>query len=377
MGLAASFLFLPRLFDKVEYSAGAVPLASVAAINLPPELPPPPKHLPKPEPLKGVYMSQCVVGTPSFRQQLVQLIEDTELNSIVIDIKDYTGAISFRTDNPVLASSVSTKCGAADMAGFVASLHEKGIYVIGRITVFQSPFHTASHPEWAIKTKSDPNKVWKDFKGLSFVDVGAKPYWDYIVELSKESYNIGFDELNYDYVRYPSDGPMSEVNATWSQGRTRAEVLKDFFAHLHGQLKPLGVITSADLFGLTTNAKDDLGIGQVLENALPYFDYIAPMVYPSHYGAGHLGFQKPAEHPYEVIKDAMDHATERAKLIDEPASKIRPWLQDFDLGAIYTPELIRQQMQATYDAGLTDWLLWDPSNKYTREALEPAKPATP
>ncbi len=358
-------------------------------------LPPSVIHLKTPESVKAIYMSQCVVGTPSFRDRLVDLVHTTEVNALVIDIKDYTGKISFTTENQALKDSVSGECGASDMASFIEHLHKKDIYVIGRITVFQSPYHTKIHPEWAVKTKSDPEKVWKDYKGLSFIDVSAKPYWDYIVELSKESYAIGFDELNYDYIRYPSDGPMSEVNPVWSHGLDKAEALEEFFKYLHDHVKPTGATLSADLFGMTTTNTDDLNIGQVLERALPYFDYIAPMVYPSHYPKSFLGLGNPNKDPYRVVNYSMMEAVKRMVattttvaafthtllstttkpyIYEKPvysAQKMRPWLQDFDYGGNYDVAEVQAQIKATYDAGLTSWMLWDPSNKYTKGALLP------
>ncbi|MEK7133828.1 MAG: putative glycoside hydrolase, partial [Patescibacteria group bacterium] len=243
------------------------------------------RHVPTPEMVKAVYMTQCVVGTPSFRAELIDLIENTELNAVVIDIKDYSGGIAFPSTDPALLPYVSKKCGAYDMEEFVKTLHEKGIYVIGRITVFQDPLYTRAHPEFAVKKSSDREIVWKDHKGLSFIDVGAKPFWDYIVTLSKASYALGFDELNFDYIRFPSDGDMKDIAYTWIEGKTKQESLEEFFRYLHGQLAVIPVSTrpaewvpvmSADLFGMTATNYDDLNIGQVLERALPYFDYIDP-----------------------------------------------------------------------------------------------------
>lgn len=149
-------------------------------------------------------MTSCVASSASFREKLVKLIEDTELNAVIIDIKDYSGTISFKSDNSVLVNG-GKGCVSGDMKEFVQELHNKNIYVIGRITVFQDPYYTKKRPDLAVKM-SDKETTWKDYKGLSFIDVGAKEYWDYIVELSKASYALGFDELNYDYVRFPSDG---------------------------------------------------------------------------------------------------------------------------------------------------------------------------
>ena len=232
---------------------------------------PPVTHIKTPEPLKAIYMTSCVAATPSWREKMTKLVEDTELNAMVIDIKDYSGTISIQTENPIFKENGGKGCRVSDMRQFIAKLHEKEIYTIGRVTVFQDPYYTKAHPEQAVKRLSDGG-VWKDHKGLSFVDVGAKPYWDYIVALSKESYGMGFDEINFDYIRFPSDGDMKDIDFTLSRGHTKAEALRKFFVYLRDQLKSTGMIISADLFGMTTTNTDDLNIGQVLENTLPYFD---------------------------------------------------------------------------------------------------------
>jgi hypothetical protein len=344
-------------------------------------------HIPTPQAVKTIYMSQCVAGTPSFRDKLVALVEETELNSIMIDIKDFSGGIAFPTEHPDLAPFVSDACGARDMREFIGTLHDKGIYVIGRITVFQDPLYTSMHPELSV-WKNAGGEIWKDHKGLSFIDVGAKPFWDYIVTLSEESYAIGFDELNYDYIRFPSDGNMKEIYYPFSEEVVTADPnfgkaiqLEKFFKYLSTKMDHTGAVLSADLFGMTATNPDDLNIGQVLERTLPYFDYVMPMVYPSHYPNGFRGYQNPAIEPYNVVNFSMSRAVERANelasssstptWIREKVSKnqLRPWLQDFDLGARYTPEMVRAQIQATYDAGLNSWALWDAGNTYTKEAL--------
>ncbi len=353
-------------------------------------------HLPTPEPLAGIYMSQCVVGTPTFRDSLVKFIDGTSLNTVVIDIKDYSGRIAFTTDNPVLKDSVSPACGARDMKEFVKALHDKGIYVIGRITVFQDPYYTKLHPETAVQSaKLHPGKPWQDYKGLSFIDVSSRPYWDYVVALSKEAYEVeGFDELNYDYIRYPSDGPMSDARYV---NPNKGEAVELFWAYLNAHVKPIGPVMSADLFGMTTTNTDDLNIGQQLERALPYFDYIMPMVYPSHYPTNFRDLGNPNNHPYAVVNISMLSAVRRAGATSTPvhtlsgvsiastspqlytkdayvASKLRPWLQDFNYGKDYLPTDIDAQIRATKDAGLTSWVFWDAGNKYgsLRKFLAPA-----
>ena len=317
----------------------------------------------------------------------MKLIDTTELNSVIIDIKDYTGKISFTPSDPELASWVSDQCGARDMRQFIEKLHEKGIYVIGRITVFQDPTYTKEHPELAVQSAAH-GVPWKDRKGLSFIQVGAKPYWEKVVKLSKASYDVGFDELNFDYIRFPSDGNMEDARYTLTAGKSKAEALEEFFAYLHEQLKDEGVVTSADLFGMVTTNTDDLGIGQVLERALPYFDYISPMVYPSHYPKGFNGWNDPNAHTYDLMKFVLEAAVRRTvatettiagmqferigtstpAIYKKPAydkNKIRPWLQDFDYPVEYTPGMVQNQIVATFDVGLNSYLFWDPGNKYS------------
>ncbi|MEK7606218.1 MAG: putative glycoside hydrolase [Patescibacteria group bacterium] len=398
------FLFFmfgaPRLFSRTYERGGTATTTNILEALLPPKKDTVP-HIKTPDVVKAIYMTQCVVGTPSFRDELVALIDETELNAVVIDIKDYTGKVAFPTGNPAVAPSVSDACGAHDMKDFVQRLHDKDIYIIGRITVFQDPFYSSVHPELAVKKASD-GTVWKDHKGLSFIDVGARDFWKYIVEVSKESFEIGFDELNYDYVRYPSDGNMKDIAFTLSEGKPKADVLESFFAYLYDELsEPWDEVDdvpalSVDLFGYTTTNTDDLGIGQVIERALPYFNFVMPMVYPSHYNAGFIGIAKPATDPYAVVKYSMDAAVRRANILAaakdstststdmialrEQAEKghgninalqLRPWLQDFNLGATYTADMVRAQITATYDAGLNSWALWDAGNTYTEAALHP------
>jgi hypothetical protein len=376
-----TYFFSPD-FLKISYSAPIGVEEQFASAGGEEVLQPLALHLPTPEPLKAIYMTACVAATPSWRTSLKELIETTELNAVVIDIKDYTGRVSFPNTFPVMQGIKG--CVVSDTKEFIEELHRSNIYVIGRISVFQDVSYSTLFPHLAVKNKTTGG-VWKDHKGLSFIDVGAKPYWDYIVDISKHAYALGYDELNFDYVRYPSDGDMKNTEYTWMlASSTKADMLESFFAYLHDELKDTGAKTSVDLFGMTTTVYNDLGIGQLLEKALPYFDYIAPMIYPSHYPAGWNGFANPAAEPYQVIRLAMMGGIGREQAfniargnfsIDEygatttPKSKLRPWLQDFHLGATYDAEKVRAQIQATYDVGLKSWMLWSAANRYTKEAL--------
>jgi hypothetical protein len=303
---------------------------------------------------------------------LVDLIESTEINSIVIDIKDFSGTISFPTDNPKLyGAHHGTGCKATGVKEFIEELHAKNIYVIGRISVFQDPYLTKVKPEWAVKKVSDGG-VWKDKKGLSFLDPTNKNVQDYIINIAKNSYAVGFDEINFDYIRYPSDGNIKDIKYNLTDGKTRAGNMEDFFKYLSSELKKdENIPISADVFGLATEVMDDMGIGQVWEKIIPYFDFICPMIYPSHYPSGYLGYKNPSMYPYEVINRALKGAVNKTTKMNEDINKIRPWLQDFDMGATYDKKMIEAQMKGVYDNNLDSWLLWNPSNKYTKEALLP------
>lgn len=370
-------------------------------------------HTPLPEQVKAIYMTACVVGTPSFRKKLVDLIDETEVNSVIIDVKDFSGTISFSPQGDEWSPAwQAAKCGAGDMREFLAELHEKGVYTIARITVFQDPFYTSKRPDLAVK-KSDGVSVWKDHKGLSFIDVGAREYWDHLIELSRETYNIGFDELNFDYVRYPSDGPMTDISfihsKTYPNDDDKQANLEEFFRYLKEKLSDPELYadynhvghgretavpwTSADLFGMTTTNYDDLSIGQVQARTAPYFDFIAPMVYPSHYPDSFLGLGDPNKYPYKVVNYAMQTGVDRMtsttttmmgfqherigtttpavyKKQAYTADKFRTWIQDFDYGGDYDVEEVKAQIKASYDAGVKSWMIWAPSNIYTRGALE-------
>lgn len=383
--------FLPTSIWQSSYiftaqSKVIIPEEEIATTTLPVV-----EHVKTPEAVKAIYMTSCVVGTPSLRQKLVDLINTTELNSIIIDIKDFSGTLSYNPTNPDLKHAWdASKCGTKDMKDFVEALHKDNIYVIGRVTVFQDPHFVKLHPELAVKSLAT-GQPWKDKKGLSFLDVGGKATWDYVISIANDAHSIGFDEINFDYIRFPSDGNMKDTVYTLS-GLDKAAQLEKFFSYLSGEMKKSDIITSADLFGMTTTNMDDLNIGQVLERTLPYFDYVAPMVYPSHYPTGFNGWKNPNDQTYDLIYFVLKKGAERAMATTTTVStltnerigtstpaiyiheavnpnKIRPWLQDFDYGGNYGPVEVKNQINATYEAGLNSWMLWAPSNVYTKEAL--------
>jgi hypothetical protein len=326
-------------------------------------------HISTPDVVKGIYMTSWVAGAPTLRERVAAIAETTEINSLVIDIKDYSGNIAFEIPDPYLQSVGATDRRVKDIADFIARLHKSGIYVIGRIAVFQDPEFVKKRPDLAVRRAGDGG-IWHDYKGLTWIDPGAREAWEYVMVLARESYKLGFDEINFDYIRFPSDGNMKDIAYPHSGDHTKADVLRDFFEYLHDNLKPYGIPISADLFGMTTTNTDDLNIGQLLENAVPYFDSIDPMVYPSHYPFNFNGYGNPNSRPYDVVHFSLMSAVRRLTAASSTPAKIRPWLQDFDYGGNYDAAAVRTQIQATYDAGLTSWLLWDAANKYTLDALE-------
>lgn len=277
------FFFLPKALSvryvslvkpsKIDEATSTVPVVKVFT----------PSYVVTPDPLKGIYMTSWVASSVNLRNGLVKLVDETEVNTIVIDVKDYSGRIVFSVqNNPELKAFGSEEIRVKDMQEFIESLHKKGIYVVARIAVFQDQYFVNHRPDLAVKNSSG-SLVWKDRKGISWVDPGSKEYWDYIILIAKESRKVGFDEINFDYIRFPSDGNMQDISYPFSSSTPKHIVIRNFFEYLHSELKDSGLKTSADLFGMVTTAKDDMGIGQILEDAFPYFDYIMPMVYPSHY----------------------------------------------------------------------------------------------
>ncbi|MCX6713128.1 MAG: hypothetical protein NTY66_02895 [Candidatus Vogelbacteria bacterium] len=328
------------------------------------------RHLKTPSAVWSIYMTACAASSATLRAHIFQTLEGTELNSVVINIKDETGKISINTGNPKFTEAYKTAgCPVPDMKQLVESFHKKNIYVIARIAVFQDPFLVKKHPEWAVKRASDGG-VWKDRKGISWLEVKAVPVWDYTAELAKESYKLGFDEINLDYIRFPSDGNMNDIAYSFYKPKEEAkhQAVRDFFVGMHNRLKDLGAPISVDLFGMTCTNTDDLGIGQVLEDALPNFDFVAPMIYPSHYPPGWNGYKNPATMPYQVVKINMDAAVKRAIAASSSPSKIRPWIQDFNMGATYDASMIKAQLNAAKAAGLYGYMVWDPKNLYTKAA---------
>ncbi|MBI4457457.1 hypothetical protein HY633_00650 [Candidatus Uhrbacteria bacterium] len=377
---ASSKGYLPLVFADRPWSAGE------RAVDGPSDEPKKPSvtHVSAPKFVRGLYVTSATVSETRRFDALVALAERGGINTLVIDIKDGNGELAFVPEDPALAGYALAKPQIADLNGLTERLHQRGFYLVARQFVFQDPAYVVRHPERAVQRAG--GGVWRDRRGTPWVDVASRAAWEYNAAVALEAFDAGFDEIQFDYIRFPSDGNISTIRYPEYDGKTpKADVLADFFAFLDQELRiKRGVAISVDLFGLTMwQHQHDLGIGQLLDRAAPHFDYVSPMVYPSHYPPGFDGFANPAIHPYEVVYKNLVRgqivfeaaAASRKEAIGRgahlpPTARVRPWIQDFDLGAVYTPDMVRAQMKAAVDGGASGWLLWNARNVYTESAMK-------
>ena len=353
-----------------------------------------------PKIIKAVYVTGWSAGSKSYLNYLTYLFKTTEINGVVIDIKDYSGLMPYVPNTEQVKKYELYNNAIPDINVLVRFFHNQNIYVIGRIAVFEDPAFSKARPDLAVfdKTKSSPASppvLWYDNHKLSWLDPASKEVWDYNISIAKDVLLHGFDEINFDYIRFPSDGKTQNMGFPyWDEKTPMRAVLKNFYKYLRQELPDAKL--SADLFGQTTVNSDDLGIGQIIEDSLEYFDFVCPMVYPSHYAENFMGFQNPADFPYEVVNYSMSTALKKetayknlkiAEITPPTAdtqtmpeikpevklAKFRPWLQDFNIGAIYTAEMVKQEIKATQDSlkeNFVGYMLWSPSNVYTKRAIE-------
>lgn len=354
----------------VTWNAAAREIALITQINFNPtglvatEIKP--RVKPPAQTVKGLYLTAFSASNPKKLDEIIKLIDTTELNAVVIDIKDYTGYVLYDSRVSLVRRLHTKKNILKNLSAIIKKLHDHKIYVLARQTVFQDPVLAEARPQWAIKDKN--GGVWHDRKGLSWVDATRREVWKYNIDIAREAASYGFDELNFDYVRFPSDGDMSRVVYAM-QGRAKYQVMREFYQTLGRELALQPVWISLDMFGLTMEATStfDLNIGQRIVDAAPNVDYIDPMMYPSHYPPGHLGFKNPAEHPGEVFAYGMELGT--PKFLGARA-KVRPWIQAFNLGAMYDGAKIRAQIDEIEKYTDAGWLVWNASNRYSSAGLK-------
>lgn len=330
----------------------------------------------RPDSLRGLYVNAWSAGSARRMDQLIDLAARTEVNAFVIDVKDATGYVSHRSLLPgVRDVGADQELRIGDLPGLLRRLEAEGIYPIARIVIVKDPLLSERWPELAVQDTA--GGIWIDSKEIVWLNLYDERVWDYHVELAREVAEMGFPEIQWDYVRFP-DASASDLGRARFPGDSigpKRDAVRGFLEHARFRLAEggLGTRSTADVFGITTNVHRDVGIGQVWESFIDRVDAALPMVYPSHYWAGSFGFDAPNAHPYEIVHGAIEYAIRRSADIDS-AGQVIPWLQDFTLGSPrYEGPEVRAQIQATYDAGASDWILWNPGSRYTEAALRPAE----
>ncbi|HSJ30409.1 MAG TPA: putative glycoside hydrolase [Longimicrobiales bacterium] len=331
----------------------------------------------RPDVIKGLYLNAYAAGSQAKLDRLIGIANQTEINAFVIDVKE-GGEISYNSRVPLARAIGADRAYITDIRGVLRKLRENGIYPIARIVVFKDGPLAKARPDWAVQHVDGGD--WLDADGYRWVDSFNRQVWDYNIAIAREALELGFSEVQWDYVRFP-DVPQSLMRqGHWpaAEGRSKADGIRDFIVYSREKLGSYDVPITADVFGLTTSAGTDMGIGQLWEKLADVTDALLPMVYPSHYQRGSYGIAHPNASPYETVKTALEHGVRRSARMEGSKARIVAWLQDFTLGAPrYDASYVRAQIDAVYDAGLKDWVLWHPGSNYTVEALASANGAVP
>ena len=327
-----------------------------------------------PHAIRAAYLTYYGVADRTIRQRVLDLVERTELNAVVIDIKGDRGLIPYRTS--VQAALDAGALGPVIIKDFddqLAAWKARGIYTIARIVAFKDNVRANARPDLAV-IDTRTGKPWIDRENLAWVDPFREENWDYIIAVAKEAALKGFDEIQFDYVRFPTDGKLAA--AKYSKPITpqvRIETIAGFLAKARKELGPTGVFIAADVFGYTAFNENDTDIGQRIEDMAPHLDYFSPMVYPSGYHMGIPGFRNPVSHSYEIVRESVRLTRKRTEGMPV---RVRPWLQDFRDYAfdkrIFGVTEIQAQVRGAEEAGAVGWMLWNPRNDYTAAALRPA-----
>jgi hypothetical protein len=334
--------------------------------------PAPVSYVPRPDTLRGLYVNRwAAIGDKMW--ELIAVAKRTEINALVIDVKDDRGLVLYKSRVP-LAQSIGADSNRPmsprRLAAVLDSMRANHIYPIARIVVAKDPLLAGTRLEWAIKRRAD-GKPWLDKNGHPWLDPTQPAVWQYAVDLALEARAVGFSAVQFDYVRFPDDNRMvREAVFPLEHGRTRAQVIRDQLGVVRAALKPSGMPMTIDVFGLTATDTTDMGIGQRWEMFIDRADVVLPMVYPSHFAPGTYKLASPNAHPYATIDHALKDMKRRTAGISG-AALIVPWYQDFTLGPpAYTASHVRAQIKAGYDNGFHSWILWNPGSRYHTDALE-------
>ena len=353
-------------------SAGAPPAAAAPVAPEPEPIP----LVPTPDPVRGLYVNRWAsLGQKMW--QLIDVAKTTEVNALVLDVKDDRGFVLYRSRVPLaqqIGADTNMPMRPARLRAVLDTMRAHGIYPIARIVVAKDPLLAAQRLDWAIKRKDDPTKPWLDKNGKPWLDPHQRDVWQYAVDLAKEAVELGFSEVQLDYVRFPDEKRLArEATFPLANGRTRAQVIRDQLAFSRAALESTKVPLAIDVFGLTATDTTDMGIGQRWEMFVDQADAVLPMAYPSHYAPGTYKLKSPNARPYETIDHTLKDAKRRSAAVPG-AGKLVPWYQDFTLGPPrYGATQVRAQIEAGYAKGVTSWMLWNPGSRYNLGALEAEK----
>jgi hypothetical protein len=312
---------------------------------------------------KALYLSFYGVGSKVLRTPAVKLIEETELNALVIDVKGDRGMIPFRCSIPLACEVGAQKIiTVRDIDELVGYFKEKGIYLIARIVVFKDDLLATARPDLAVKTQA--GDIWRDREQLAWVDPFRREIWEYNIQIAVEAAKLGFDEIQFDYVRFPDSRSPQFSQPSTEEGRVRA--ITGFLQEAKARLAPYNVFLSADIFGYVCWNLNDTDIGQKLDPIASAVDYLAPMLYPSGFQFGIPGYRNPVQNPHEIVYLTLKKAQERTKI---SPLRFRPWLQAFKDYAFdrrhFNGKEVRDQISASEKFGSQGWMLWNPVNQYT------------
>jgi hypothetical protein len=337
---------------------------------------PAPPLIDPPKPLRAVYVNAWAFGGRRF-DELVKLADTTEINAFVIDVKDDTGYLTYRSSVPTaIEIGANDQRRTRDADRRIRLLLEHGIYPIARIVVAKDPLLASRKPAWSVRQVS--GGLWHDRLNFAWVDAFNDSVWVYAAQLAEEAVRLGFAEVQFDYVRFPDEPERRMANAVFAardSGESKREGVTRGLKILRERTKRLGVPFTIDVFGLTTTASGDMGIGQLWEDLVSTADVVLPMVYPSHYYRGVYNVRHPNSEPYQMVKRALEDGLRRSTSLGKTA-EIRPYLQAFTLGPPrYSPTEVRAQIRAAQDLGIDSWVLWNPRSAYAPGIFRPKNPA--
>ncbi len=317
---------------------------------------------------KALYLTYYGIGSRLLRSSALDLAKETEINSLVIDVKGDKGLITYKSDIPIASETGAQKLVIIkDIRSLIRFLRERGIYTIARIVVFKDNVLGTARPDLAVRTGD--GRVFHDRENLVWVDPSRKEVWDYNIAIAVEAAQNGFDEIQFDYVRFPDKkGLIFSVPNTEDN---RVKNITGFLSEAYRRLAPYNVFVAADIFGYVPWNLNDTDIGQEITRVASCVDYLSLMLYPSGFQFGIPGYRNPVAHPYEIVSLTLKRAQERTSI---PPVRFRPWLQAFkdyafDRRYFYGPE-IRNQIKAAEEFGSGGWMLWNPRNIYKSDGLK-------